>query len=180
MIYMNIKEETLVIVKGYGVGKFVRWVDTELAIINFNNDILHSEFFVHKEEIELKDKITKNIFNIYSGEMLRILVSFESCLIYEKYGFRLWTDKVFPLYDINNNYMGYFDKEKVYDMRIGWYCLICEYKTKKFWRALFHNIVHFLCVRKRKPFGKYIKGDYMKGEEYYSDENNYIMKDFHW
>ena len=58
--------------------------------------------------------------------------------------------EVCPCYDINNKYMGYIDSGRFHDMREGWYCISCSYETESFWKALYHDIKHFLDVRKRK------------------------------
>ena len=46
--------------------------------------------------------------------------------------------------------MGYMNNGEFYDMRKGYYCTICSFETDNFWRAVAHDIKHFLCMRKRK------------------------------
>lgn len=91
-----------------------------------------------------------NVFSIYHGRDMSVAIPFENYPVPERYGYRRWTNNVYPCYDINNNYMGYIDNGIFYDMREGWYCVRCDYETDSFWNALSHNIKHFLSTRKRK------------------------------
>lgn len=91
----------------------------------------------------------KYVFSIYHGKDMPVTLPFENYLVPERYGFRLWTNRTYPLYDINNKYMGYMDNGIFYDMREGWYCTACGYETLSFWRALYHDIKHFLHMKKR-------------------------------
>jgi len=95
-----------------------------------------------------------NVFNISDGYIMSVAIPFENYPVLETEWFRRWTDIVYPCYNINNNYMGYMDNGLFYDMRKDWYCVICDYETDSFWMAVFHDIKHFLCMRKRKKVDK--------------------------
>jgi hypothetical protein len=105
--------------------------------------------------------IIKYVFSIYHGKELSLALPFEGYPVTERYGYRLWGDKVYPCYDIKNKYMGYMDNGIFYDMREGWYCTKCNYETTSFLHIIVHNTEHFLCVKQRQPSKKYNKYDYL-------------------
>lgn len=90
-----------------------------------------------------------NVFHIYDGYIMSVALPFEGFPVLENERFRRWTVKVYPMYDINNNYMGYMDYGLFSDMRTGWYCVVCDFETDSFWMAVVHDIKHLLCMRKR-------------------------------
>lgn len=90
-----------------------------------------------------------NVFSIYNGHIMSVALAFEWSPVLENERFRRWTVNVYPMYDINNNYMGYMDNGLFSDMRKEWYCVVCGFETDSFWMAVFHDIKHLLCMRKR-------------------------------
>jgi len=95
-----------------------------------------------------------NVFNIYNGYIMSVAIPFEWSPVLENEWFRRWTGIVYPIYNINNNYMGYREDGLFHDMRTGWYCAVCIFETDSFWMAVLHDIKHFLCMRKRKKRGE--------------------------
>lgn len=94
--------------------------------------------------------IILNVFDLRNGYIMSVAIPFEYYPVHETEFFRRWTGIVYPMYDINNNYMGYMDHGIFHDMRTGWYCAVCEFETDSFWMAVLHDIKHLLCMRKRK------------------------------
>lgn len=98
----------------------------------------------------MKEMIIKYVFSIYNGRYLSVAIPWKNYPVPDRYGFRIPTEKVYPCYDIKNKYMGYMDNGTFHDMREGWYCIMCDFETKSFWKVIIHDIRHLFYMRKRK------------------------------